>query len=108
MEVWYTEGWALSSVGDLLPGGRKGWGVVPVLLLVGLGFVLMAHVGGVCFQHLTVIICPNAYSVLLCRRVWVPVPSGSSKETERDEMAPVVYLVGSRTQEGFWVMVREA
>ena len=108
MSVWYTEGWALSSVGGLLPEGMNGWGVVPVFLLVGSGFVLMARVGGVCFQRLTVITCPNAYSVLLRRRVWAPVPSGSSKETERDEMAPVVYLVGSRTQEGFWVMVREA
>ena len=34
--------------------------------------------------------------------------SGSSKETDKEEVVPAWYVLGSRTQDGFWVMERAA
>ena len=82
-----------------------------VLLAVELGgaVILVAlRLGGVFFQRLMVMTCPKAYNVRKRRRVWALVPSGSSNETDNDDEVPEEYVEGSRTQEGFWVMVRVA
>jgi hypothetical protein len=55
---------------------------------VGGAGLLGARLGGDCFQRLTVITCPKANKVLWRRRFWAPVPSRSSKETERENVAP--------------------
>jgi hypothetical protein len=97
--VWYTVGWGPFSTEVFTPRAEIDVGM-EVARMLG------THFGGDCFQRLTVITCSKAKSVLWHRRDWVPMPSGSSNEMERDEIAPCEYLVGSRTHEGFWVMVR--
>ena len=47
-----------------------------------------AVLGGKFFQHLMVITCLKAKSMHVCRRALAVLPSGSSKETESDEVAP--------------------
>ena len=98
---WYTVGWGPSSTGAFTPRAKIDVGM-EVARMLGTRF------GGDYFQRLTVITCSKAKSVLWHRRDWVPMPSGSSNEMERNEIVPCEYLVGSHTHEGFLVMMRAA
>ena len=78
------------------------------MLVMVFGLRAAMHLGGFCFHHLTVITFPKAYNVLLRRRAWAFELSASWKETTKEDVAPALYMDGSRTHEGFWVMVRAA
>ena len=66
------------------PGAQVGGGGGGAGVLVGAGL------GSVFFQCLTVITCPKAKSVHTCKRALAVLPSVSSKETESDEVAPLL------------------
>ena len=53
-------------------------------MLVGVGL------GGEFFQCFMVITCPKAKSVHMCRKALAVLPSESSKETESDEVVPLL------------------
>ena len=56
--------------------------------------------GGFCFHFLTTATDPKMNSVLKEIRAWARLPSGSLKESEREETAPSLYEEGDLTQEG--------
>ena len=66
------------------PGAQVGGGGGGAGVLVGAGL------GGVFFQCLMVITCSKAKSVHMCKRALVVLPSVSSKETESDEVVPLL------------------
>ena len=66
------------------PGAQVGGGGGGAGVLVGAGL------GSMFFQHLMVITCPKAKSVCACKRALAVLPSVSSKETESDEVAPLL------------------
>ena len=81
--------------GKLMVGGsaqqglwalEPGWGVVGG----GAGVLVGAGLGGMFFQHLMVIICLKAKSVHTCKRALAVLPLVSSKETESDEVVPLL------------------
>jgi hypothetical protein len=100
-----TEGW-VPPVGVLLPGGEKGWKVGPAVKLVGQGY-FWGHVGGVTFDSDHMPKC-----ALLRKTVCVCRQGLQRRRSGREEMAPVMYVVGGRVPdlrpEGCWVMVRVA
>lgn len=56
--------------------------------------------GGFCFHFLITATEPKMNSVLEEIRAWARLPSGSSKESEREETVPSLYEEGDLTQEG--------